>query len=279
MRKIQHADEFYVGYQPHAPDKTSKTIIRTVILLGLIMIVVSALIALSQRKFSGGVFEYGKLTTMEGVLSFDPVPNLRIRNGNESSMVLLVGFGKMGVEKVIQSLEANEKKIKNQYVRLRGTRIYDHGKELLQVTLEDNMYIKGEPIPENFPPATTESLGPYSLTGEIVDPKCYFGVMKPAEGKPHRSCAIRCIAGGIFPVFAVKNSAIDFVILDGENINSEILPLVGDPLQLKGDLIKIDNWIMMNVDMDNLRLLAASRTKGKLQMLDEGVTLCISSLN
>ena len=48
-------------------------------------------------------------------------------------------------------------------------------------------------------------LGEHTLRGEIVDIKCYLGVMKPAHGKPHRSCAARCISGGIPPVLMVKD--------------------------------------------------------------------------
>jgi hypothetical protein len=28
-----------------------------------------------------------------------------------------------------------------------------------------------------------------TLTGEIVDSKCYLGVMNPGQGKVHRDCA------------------------------------------------------------------------------------------
>jgi hypothetical protein len=276
--KLFQSDEFYIGYLPQAPGKTARAVRIMVVALGLIVILICSLLVVNQRKFSSGVFEYGKLTTREGVLSMEPVPNLRIQKGNESSMILLVGFGKMGVENVINTLERQGNKLTNQYVHLNGTKIYDHGKELFQITLEDNIEAKGESIPENYPSASKEQLGSVTLIGEIVDPKCYFGVMKPAEGKPHRSCAIRCIAGGIAPVFVVKDSKFDFVILDGENINDEILPLVGDPIQLKGDLMKIDDWIVMRVDINNLKMLAERRTKENILMLNQDVTLCISSL-
>ena len=36
-----------------------------------------------------------------------------------------------------------------------------------------------------------------TLKGEIIDPKCYLGAMKPGGGKTHKACAMRCIAGGI----------------------------------------------------------------------------------
>ena len=59
-------------------------------------------------------------------------------------------------------------------------------------------------IPAELLPKVKD-LGITKIKGEIIDPKCYFGVMKPGEGKPHRDCAIRCILGGISPMLAVKN--------------------------------------------------------------------------
>jgi len=32
-----------------------------------------------------------------------------------------------------------------------------------------------------------EMISKMTLQGEIIDPKCYFGVMKPGKGKIHRS--------------------------------------------------------------------------------------------
>ena len=44
-------------------------------------------------------------------------------------------------------------------------------------------------------------LGGATLAGEIIDPKCYFGAMKPGEGKIHKACATLCLRGGIPPMF------------------------------------------------------------------------------
>jgi hypothetical protein len=34
--------------------------------------------------------------------------------------------------------------------------------------------------------------GPVELTGEIVDSKCFLGVMVPGSGKTHKECASLC---------------------------------------------------------------------------------------
>lgn len=51
-----------------------------------------------------------------------------------------------------------------------------------------------------------ESLGEFTLQGEIVDSKCYLGVMRPGNTKTHRACAVRCIAGGVPPVLLVRDA-------------------------------------------------------------------------
>jgi len=278
MKIIPSTDEFYIGYLSHAPAKTAGFIRRVTVILGAVFILTCGTIAINQKRFSNGIFEFGELSTIEGVVSVHPVPNIRIQTEDKATMILLVGFGKMGAMETISQIEEKTgKTLRGQFVQLHGTRIYDHGKEILQITLDDNLTVEVLPLLENFPSVLTERLGNKNFEGEIVDPKCFFGVMKPGEGKPHRSCAIRCIAGGVPPVLAIKNEADDFVILTGENINEEILPLVGDPVQLKGEVVVVDNWKIMQVDMSNVKLLSKNRTKGNLFALKEEVPLCITS--
>jgi hypothetical protein len=44
-----------------------------------------------------------------------------------------------------------------------------------------------------------------TLRGEIVDSKCFLGVMVPGEGKTHKDCASLCLRGGIPPAFVVRD--------------------------------------------------------------------------
>jgi len=48
-------------------------------------------------------------------------------------------------------------------------------------------------------PLPSTSLGTQTLVGEIVDSKCFLGVMNPGQLTTHRACAIRCISGGVRP--------------------------------------------------------------------------------
>jgi hypothetical protein len=86
-------------------------------------------------------------------------------------------------------------------------------------------------------------LGEVTLKGEIVDSKCYLGVMNPGNGKVHRDCAVRCISGGAPPAFIAQDSKGDVRVLlltgsDGRALNREILSFVAEPLELTGRLAR-----------------------------------------
>ena len=91
--------------------------------------------------------------------------------------------------------------------------------------------------------ATEEEVGEVVLRGEIVDSKCYLGVMNPGSLKGHRACAIRCISGGIPPVLLVRQedgTARYFVmVLEGGGMaNDTVLPYVAEPVEVKGRLVR-----------------------------------------
>ena len=90
------------------------------------------------------------------------------------------------------------------------------------------------------------------MKGQIIDPKCYLGVMNPGEGKPHRSCAINCIKGGIMPAFVTENDKkVKYYILIGKNgkkVNKDVSFAVAEPIEIKGKVQKIDNWNILYID-------------------------------
>jgi hypothetical protein len=92
-------------------------------------------------------------------------------------------------------------------------------------------------------------LGVVELAGEIVDSKCYFGVMNPGNGKVHRACAVRCISGGIPPAFAAKDAsgAIRTLLLSGVD-SREILDLVAEPVTVRGRLQRSEGDLILTID-------------------------------
>src|SRR4030095_4982537 len=85
------------------------------------------------------------------------------------------------------------------------------------------------------------SLGKQTFVGEIVDSKCYLGVMNPGALTPHRACAIRCISGGIPPVLLVRQPngpPLYFLLVsrEGKPVNKQVLTLVAEPVSITGEV-------------------------------------------
>jgi len=103
-----------------------------------------------------------------------------------------------------------------------------------------------------------KDLGTVELTGEVIDPKCYFGVMKPGHGKPHQDCAIRCIAGGMSPVFYVRNEKGEagyYLIVDenGKKMNDDLKDYIAEPISLKAKAVQYDDWVVLYVNKNAIK--------------------------
>jgi hypothetical protein len=273
-------DEFYIGYVPKAPDKISKIVRTSIFGMLSIGIIVAALLVYHQKKFSTANFEYGVNTTLEGYIFAEPFNHLLVSLGKDIhgkelyQTILLVGEGKAGADSIINVISARAGKIEGLKVSLTGYLLYGNGKALMQVNAVSNMKIQFSEERISVPPQMV-SLRDTVVTGEIVDPKCYFGVMKPGEGKAHRSCAIRCIAGGIPPAF---NGYSDYFLLMNEQnevLHSEVINIVGDRLSLTGKVTEWNDWKILQVESDQIAKLShAKKSYQTLIAMQEGMTLC-----
>lgn len=226
---------FYVGYLPDAPPGVARYLrprIAGIIAIGLL---VALLVTLSERPFANATFEYGVTRSFDGVLSEFPYPTLLVRRPGQSdtmpySRYLLVGQGKFGVQAQVAGLHGTA-------VRIDGTLIYREQQTMIELA-PDGLITRsatGVDMPADEP------LGNVVLRGEIVDSKCYLGVMKPAAFKPHKACAIRCLAGGIPAILVVRrpDGSTDHVLLadlDGRALNDRILDRVAEPVAVTGAL-------------------------------------------
>ncbi|MGQ0737891.1 MAG: hypothetical protein ACT4OJ_02420 [Bacteroidota bacterium] len=254
-------DEFYIGWQPKAPGVYTKHIRKVIIALVAVVIGAGVVSALLQKKFSSSKFEYGQLTEVTGIYQQYPVPSLKVITkrdafGNTTYITMpLVGYGKSGADGVIAELEKeNNHTLDKKLVTFQGTLIYSDGKTLLQIDKNDHPLIKAGGTGQQVNPVV-KNLGEVELTGEILDPKCYFGVMKPGRGKPHRDCAVRCIAGGISPVFYVRNDngETDYYLIagpNGEKMNNQLKDYIAEPVTIKARAVQHDDWIVLYLDRD-----------------------------
>ncbi|MEP7377839.1 MAG: hypothetical protein ABI675_30850 [Chitinophagaceae bacterium] len=258
-------NEFYIGWMPAAPQSFAKHIRKVIIVLVIFVVAAGVLLSMQQRKFSTSNFEFGQLTEVKGFYQQFPVPSIKVMTeldafGHASYVTMpLAGYGKFGAEGLIAELE-KEKNITldKKEVTLKGTLLYSDGKTLLQIDKNDHPLIRvSEGDVKNISPVIKE-LGTVRLTGEILDPKCYFGVMKPGHGKPHRDCAIRCIAGGMSPVFWARNENGDanyYLILDkdGKKMNDALKDHVAEPVSLEARAVQYDDWIVLYTNKKSIK--------------------------
>lgn len=264
-------NEFYIGWMGNAPKSFVVVIKRYVLLLMPIVIILAVVIALLQKKFASGNFEFGTLTDVKGVYFKSPVPNLKVVNGkdilgNLSYITIpLIGYGKFGADGIMNDIEKEKHvSLDSKMITLKGTLLYNDGKILMQVDGGDN------PI-NNIKEAATDTnklvqhkdLGSITVKGEIVDPKCFFGVMKPGEGKPHKDCAIRCILGGIPPVLHVmdKNGTDNYYLIvgaSGEKMNKAVQDYVAAPVEIHAKAVQYNDWIVLYVGDKNIKEISKS---------------------
>jgi hypothetical protein len=210
--------EFYVGYLP-IPPGLKKFARRIVSAVGVLVAAVAILLVWEQSPFAAATFEFRDYHDFEGVLLTKPYPALVVPGGLPW---LLVAPGKHGFQ-APGSLEGRT-------VRLRGERIYRGPDRALQV----NRIADAAP---GAPPEEID-LGAAELTGEIVDSKCYFGVMNPGSGKVHRDCAVRCLSGGIPPALLVRDASGTTNTVLIANWRRELLNRVAEPVTLRGRLAR-----------------------------------------
>lgn len=251
---------FYIGWMAGAPKSFVRFIRKYLLAVLLLVILLAGILALSQKKFGTGNFEFGQLTEVTGIYFSKPVACIKVINGkdiwgNLSYLTIpLVGYGKHGAVGMMADIETERNISLNQkQLTLKGTLLYNDGKTILQVNKNDSPVIRisSAIVASELLPVKKE-LGIYNVKGEIIDPKCYFGVMKPGEGKVHRDCAIRCILGGIPPMLAVKNDQgeSNYLIIvgpNGEPMNQAVQDYVAEPVEIYARLVQYDDWIVAYV--------------------------------
>lgn len=249
-------NEFYIGWQEEMPPSNKRFIRNTLIGIFLLIPILVFAVVSFQKPMNHHHFEFGTQTELMGIYYAEPVPILMVESGvpeGFSKEVLLVGFGKFGAEAIIADIEKEHGTLTGKEVKLKGTLIYGDGVTLMELTDLDESFVGAKETTKQFLGPETKPMD-VTLTGEILDPKCYFGVMKPGEGKIHKSCAIRCISGGIPPVMRVLQEdgvSYEYYLVkgkDGQEINEEVLPYVAETISVEAMSSIQNGWNVLNVD-------------------------------
>ena len=252
-------DEFYVGYLDSIGSNTKKTIKRFALLSISILVIAALIFGFSQKKFKNSSFELSTATKLTGIYHENPYPMLRVAIAkNTFKNILLLGFGKSSANPFLEKIRSETPELNGKTLTIEGNLIYYNGKTLIQITDSEKVTLTKANKASKIPIKTV--ISEMTLEGEIIDPKCYFGVMKPGFGKIHRSCAVRCISGGIPPVFATsdENNISEYYLItdeQGKAIHKDILAFIGKPSKIKGVVEKIDDWYLLKVNIKNVTIL------------------------
>jgi hypothetical protein len=237
---MNEREEFYVGYLPNAPRGLRKLLRNaSLALLGLAALVAITLVV-GLQKLPRSVFEFGNVQDFTGIIQAQPYPTLLVRDGNTLAQYLLVAEGKHG---------ADVTGFAGKTVKLQGTRIYRDGLTMIEVAA-GSLQAVNDAANTNVP---TQELGTFTLVGEIVDSKCYLGVMNPGETKVHRECAVRCISGGIPPMLIARDAAgnkiaLQLVSASGAPVNQDVLELVAEPVELTGQVVRAGEQLLLKAE-------------------------------
>ncbi|HMV84208.1 MAG TPA: hypothetical protein PLD20_27440 [Blastocatellia bacterium] len=230
-------EEFFVGYLSKAPQGIAGVARRAVIGLLAVAVIIAMALVFGQHRFADGVFEFGNVREFEGELIEKPFPQLLVRREKTDAMALpFVSYGLVGEGK--HGAAADTAGFGGRRVKLRGTLIHRDGTAMIEVVGGSVAMVA---VADSAASLAVETLSTQTLTGEIVDSKCYLGVMNPGHTKPHRECASLCIRGGIPPLFVVKDAEGRSVHLwlvseTGEPVNQQVLDFVAEPIRITGQV-------------------------------------------
>jgi hypothetical protein len=238
-------DDFYIGYLPEMAASSARPVRRFVAAAFAAAAAVCAVWLAVQNPFDRAFFDFGNVREFRGTVRDGAVPFLIIDEENAGGppapreRAVLVSEGKHGFDAA---------RFDGRRVVLRGTRIERDG--LLIVEVESGSVSElGTAAADE---AGWELVGEFTLRGEIVDSKCYLGVMNPGRSKPHRDCAVACIRGGIPPLFIVHDEAgrvseLWLVRADGGPLNAEVLGFVAEPVEISGAVTRRGDHLRLAV--------------------------------
>jgi len=281
MNWFANHDEFFVGYISKMPTHTAKKLLWCVIIGALAMASIAIVLILNQREFANTIFHSGEFTTLKGYLYKTPIPRLKVEKqsgigvSESGQNILLVGEGKFGASATIAGYELQLGNIEGKQIELTGELIQGYGKSLMQISSNHIPEIVSNEVHSGF---GFQELGKVTIEGEIVDPKCFFGAMKPGFGKTHLSCAIRCLSGGIPPVIYSTEKEDFYFILDENKqpMPSLLFSIMSDRVKLSGRALQFEDCkiLLLNkndyISDDNIEIIMNIAT------MEEGITQCIS---
>ncbi len=194
------SDDFYIGYRKTAPAALARFVRIATFGIVVTTCATAALIGALQQPAGKGKYEFGTTTEFNATILADPVPHAIVHTEDNALVgdrtALLVARGKHGVEEETFADGAKA-------VRFMGTRIERDDVRMIELA-DDEKFEAIANVPVQNSSGNPQEI---ALEGELIDTKCYLGVMNPAEGKVHRACAVVCLRGGVPPGLMVRDAS------------------------------------------------------------------------
>ena len=241
-------EEFFIGYAPPMPPRLARFVTRTMMGIASVILLWAVTLAAGHVRLEGGTFEFGHPKSFSGTIVERPYPGLRLgADSNVEPWPLLVAPGKHGADTLVSGLAGR-------HVTLTGTRIQRGSHTMIEVEPKSLMRNASEAGPMEVAALLERSdKGRVELAGEIVDSKCFLGVMVPGSGKTHKECASLCLRGGIPPALYVQDRAGHSSLLlltgpIGEPIGAPALQAAGEAISLSGSIQRQGGWLVLRTD-------------------------------
>jgi hypothetical protein len=228
-------DEFFIGWSATAPRKDRRFMLGA----GLALLggagALGAALGGDPDPSGLGFWDQGKPWTLSGRLALRPYPLLRTRDLGENERTVFLATSGKTLPKIDAALDGAG-------ARLNGTMILRGDNAMMAVDSIEPIEIDAAA----HAPTPLVDRGAVLLVGEILDAKCWFGAMRPGYGKTHKACASLCARGGLPLAFcqlgACGEGAEAPLLLNEKGVafGREILPLVADPVAIKGRLVDAD---------------------------------------
>lgn len=238
-------DEFFVGWlqTPRSYVRFLKPMVFNLLFVGVIT---AGTLAFFQRNPGAGHWEDDKIVVLRGVAFAKPYAMLRVPGDQPNDpprTYLLVEDGKFGaLPRVSKIVEGRPEGVP---VEVQGTVLHrgdrwmlalspgDSGMRQLTESEAKELPFLGWALPQTLSDSIT-------LRGEIIDPKCYLGAMKPGGGKTHKACAMHASPAAFRPcsspaLLTVTRPFTFWCMPDGSVANGA-LPFVGDQVEMTGRL-------------------------------------------
>ena len=210
---------FYVGYLSVPPSIRRHYLLLTPLIIpsGL---GVGFLLANSQQSAGNGVWSPSEPITLRGIVTTNPYAVIHTSDGDAA---LLVMVGKRGTVPIARPYAGTFVQITGNPIRRGGMIVLEHAG------------------PEAIIPATVPAVEVGTAVepaGEIVDTKCFLGVMKPARARFTARAQPLCLKGGM-PLMLVTQSdagATGYLLVSSadEAMSGPLTESAGVPLRISG---------------------------------------------